>query len=94
MNRRRFFSNLFGGIVASSVAPSIIIPRLKDRQIWKPDSKIIYSRRKLKVSWTDEMDQDLKAYYNIDAERELILLMQREIQKEIDQEIIERMQRL
>lgn len=90
MNRRRFFSNLFGGIVASSVAPSIIIPRLADRQLWKPT--IVCVPRKLKTVWTVELEQDLAAYHSIDADRELVLIMQREIQKEIDQEILEKIQ--
>jgi len=92
INRRNFFSNLFSGIVAASIAPSIIVPRLADRQLWKPSRKIVVPRRKLKVTWTAELEQDLQAYYHIDAEKEITKYLtqyaQTDIQNEIDQSFL------
>lgn len=62
-NRRRFFSNLFQGIVAAGIAPSIIVPCLTDRQIWKPN--VVVPCRKLKAMWTVEAEQELQAFYAI-----------------------------
>lgn len=91
MNRRNFFSNLIGGIVAASVAPSIIVPRFADRTFWKPSKKIVIPHGKLKITWSSEMEQDLQAYHNIDAEKKLIRYMIEDIQNEIDQDIIKKL---
>lgn len=97
MNRRNFFSNLFRGIVATSIAPSIIIPRFEDHQIWKtpygseiPEVKLILKSepivakvRKLKAVWTCELEHDLLAYHDIDAEKEITSILKQHINKNI-----------
>ena len=44
--------------------------------------------RKLKATWSMEAQQDLRAFHNIDAEQTLADIMAKEIQAEIDSEII------
>ena len=50
--------------------------------------KVYSPNRKLKAVWSMEAQQDLKAMHNIDAEGALASIMAKEIQDEIDQEII------
>jgi len=45
--------------------------------------------RKMRALWTLEAAQDLKAYHNLDMENELTELLTKEIQLEIDRELIE-----
>ena len=43
----------------------------------------------MRALWTLEASQDLKAYHNLDLERELTDLLSKELQLEIDRELIE-----
>jgi hypothetical protein len=43
----------------------------------------------MRALWTIEASQDLKAYHNLDLERELTDLMSKELELEIDRELIE-----
>jgi hypothetical protein len=45
--------------------------------------------RKFRALWTLEASQDLRAYHNLDLERELTDLLSKEVQLEIDRELIE-----
>ena len=45
--------------------------------------------RKMRALWTLEASQDLKAYHNLDLEQELTTLLGKELQLEIDRELIE-----
>ena len=45
--------------------------------------------RKFRALWTIEAQQDLKAYHNLDLERELTSLLTNEVRLEIDRELIE-----
>jgi hypothetical protein len=60
--------------------------------LWKLSRKIVVPRRKLKVTWTAELEQDLQAYYHIDAEKEITKYLtqyaQTDIQNEIDQSFL------
>lgn len=47
--------------------------------------------RKLRVTWTQEMAQDLEAYHSIDAEAELTALLSEHLAREIDKEIMDGM---
>lgn len=99
-NRRQFFSRLFGGIATASVAPSILIPKLADKQIWRPRPQIIELRltstpiivkpRKLKAKWTFEMEQDMQFYHSI-SQDDLGEVMRKQINQEIDAELVNRM---
>lgn len=50
---------------------------------------VVAKTRKMRALWTIEASQDLKAYHNLDLERELTDLLSKEIALEIDRELIE-----
>ena len=50
---------------------------------------VIARTRKFRALWTIEAAQDLKAYHNLDLERELTDLLGKEVALEIDREILE-----
>lgn len=50
---------------------------------------VIARTRKMRALWTLEAQQDLRAYHNLDLERELTELLSKEIKLEIDRELIE-----
>ena len=45
--------------------------------------------KKLRAKWTPELQQDINAYHNLDAEVELTSILSEAIALEIDQEILE-----
>ena len=45
--------------------------------------------KKLKAKWTPELQQDIQAYQNLDAEVELTSILSEHISLEIDQELLE-----
>jgi hypothetical protein len=56
----------------------------------KVDSvSITADTKKLKAKWTPELQQDINAYHNLDAEVELTGILSEQIALEIDQEILE-----
>ena len=56
----------------------------------KVDSvSITANTKKLKARWTPELQQDINAYHNLDAEVELTSILSETIALEIDQEILE-----
>jgi len=50
---------------------------------------VVARTRKMRALWTLEASQDLKAYHNLDLERELTDLLSKEVNLEIDRELIE-----
>lgn len=50
---------------------------------------VVATTRKMRALWTIEASQDLKAYHNLDLERELTELLSKELSLEIDRELIE-----
>ena len=50
---------------------------------------VVAKTRKFRALWTIEASQDLKAYHNLDLERELTDLLGKEVALEIDRELIE-----
>ncbi len=44
--------------------------------------------RKLSVTWSPEIEQDIQSYHGIDAESELASLLSEEIAREIDNDIL------
>lgn len=50
---------------------------------------VIARTRKMRALWTLEASQDLKAYHNLDLERELTELLSKELTLEIDRELLE-----
>lgn len=49
--------------------------------------------RRIRAQWTPEMAQDLNAYHGIDAEDEMIRLLNEEITAQIERDIIQNMMR-
>lgn len=47
------------------------------------------TERKLKIRWTKEAEQDMKAYHKIDVESELVKMASMEMNYEIDREVIQ-----
>lgn len=50
---------------------------------------VIARTKKMRALWTLEASQDLKAYHNLDLERELTDILGKEIRLEVDRELIE-----
>ena len=50
--------------------------------------EVLSEHRRLRVRWSMEAVEDLRAVHNIDAERELTAILAREMAMEIDREII------
>ena len=50
---------------------------------------VVARTRKMRALWTIEASQDLKAYHNLDLERELTDLLSKELELEIDRELLE-----
>tara|TARA_Y100000004_G_scaffold118163_1_gene132789 strand:- start:2529 stop:4064 length:1536 start_codon:yes stop_codon:yes gene_type:complete len=50
---------------------------------------VVAKTRKFRALWTIEASQDLKAYHNLDLERELTDLLGKEVALEIDRELLE-----
>jgi len=55
---------------------------------------VVAKTRKFRALWTIEAAQDLKAYHNLDLERELTDLLGKEVALEIDRELLEDMRSL
>tara|TARA_R110000787_G_scaffold97920_1_gene201763 strand:+ start:65 stop:1270 length:1206 start_codon:yes stop_codon:yes gene_type:complete len=55
---------------------------------------VIARTKKMRALWTLEAAQDLKAYHNLDLERELTDILGKEIRLEVDREIIENLRGL
>jgi hypothetical protein len=55
---------------------------------------VIARTKKMRALWTLEASQDLKAYHNLDLERELTDLLGKEIRLEVDRELIENLRGL
>jgi hypothetical protein len=62
------------------------IPEISFRIQQQP---VVARTRKFRTLWTIEAQQDLKAYHNLELEREVTELMSDEVQLEIDRELIE-----
>jgi hypothetical protein len=78
MERRSFIKSLLGIAAVVTVIPSIILD----------------SGSKLKATFTQETAADLSTIYGINAEEELMTLLSRNIQSEIDREILNDLFRL
>jgi len=70
-----------GELLAGSAIPEVSL------QIQQ--SPVIARTKKMRALWTLEASQDLKAYHNLDLERELTDLLGKEIRLEVDRELIE-----
>lgn len=82
MNRRRFFRFLGVGTGVAGAAP--FIP-------WSKFLAPIAPVRKLKCVWSEEAAQNLQYMYNLRADEALMAAMTKEIQDEIDSDILKTM---
>ena len=64
-------------------------PSIPDLSFHIEQQAVIAKTRKFRALWTIEAAQDLKAYHNLDLERELTDLLGKEVALEIDREILE-----
>ena len=78
MNKRSFLKTLGVLMAGAPMLPSVL-------------SNLKKTRTNLLAEWTFETDQNLQCFYGIDAEKMLMAALSREIQREIDEELINRM---
>ena len=64
------------------------------RTVTLVDDTFVVRRRKLKAVWSMEAAQDLRMMHNIDAERDLMEILAKEIQADIDKEVLGDLRRL
>ena len=83
-------SNLGGfGTSAGEVLGNATTNAIPDLSFHIEQQAVIAKTRKFRALWTIEAAQDLKAYHNLDLERELTDLLGKEVALEIDREILE-----
>jgi len=63
--------------------------QIKHVRIQVKNAQVRMRKRKLKVTWTPELAQDLNAFHSIDAEDALMKKMSQSIAEEIDKEILD-----
>ena len=78
-----------GSIVGTTVWGFENNPNIPEIDIKVNSINITAETKKLKAKWTPELQQDIQAYQNLDAEVELTSLLSEHIALEIDQEILE-----
>ena len=88
--------NLFHSGFATSAGENLGVssiagtnPDIPDLSFHIEQQAVIAKTRKFRALWTIEAAQDLKAYHNLDLERELTDLLGKEVALEIDREILE-----
>ena len=86
MNRKNFLK-LFAGLPFLVAA----LPSLATQTVAKV---LVKTPRKLKAVWTIEAEQDLMAFHSIDAEQTITEMMNKQIQNDIDQEFINKLDKL
>jgi len=94
-------SSTFGGKIASwphtnttmgwtvSGGEQLNLTGIPEIQFHIQQQAVVANTRKMRALWTIEASQDLKAYHNLDLERELTDLLSKELSLEIDREILE-----
>ena len=84
-----FIGGALGGVVGDptwGLENNVAIPEI---DIKVDAVSVTAVTKKLKAKWTPELQQDINAYHNLDAEVELTSLLSEQIALEIDQEILE-----
>ena len=94
-------SSTFGGKIAAwphtnttmgwtvSGGEALNLTGIPEMQFHIQQQAVVANTRKMRALWTIEASQDLKAYHNLDLERELTDLLSNELRLEIDRELIE-----
>lgn len=75
MNRRSFLQALGLGIASTTIIGKLF--RSAEPQT------VVVKTPKLDALWSVEIEQDLRAYHSAEAERELAMLIQEEIDREV-----------
>ena len=75
LNRRSFLKSLGIAVIASTLPLSLA------EQLSK--SPVVKKRQLIKCRWSTELEQDLKAFHGIDAEKEIQIMIEEEMQKTI-----------
>lgn len=89
INDNRTTSNALGSIVGTTTWGLENNPNIPEIDIKVDSISIEADTKKLKAKWTPELQQDINAYQNLDAEVELTSILSEHIALEIDQEILE-----
>lgn len=89
INDNRTAGNGLGSIVGTTTWGLENSPNIPEIDIKVDSIAIEADTKKLKAKWTPELQQDINAYQNLDAEVELTSLLSEHIALEIDQEILE-----
>ena len=74
LNRRSFLKSLGIAVIASTLPLS-----LAEQSSKSP----VVKTRQLESRWSTELEQDLKAFHGIDAEKEIQIMIEQEMQKTI-----------
>lgn len=61
---------------------------------WIRSAYVQGGERRIRAQWTPEIAQDLEAFHNIDAERELVALLSEEIANQVNRDVINNLQNL
>ena len=91
---------MFAGAAAVAAAPVVAMaakvpnpspkwfPEIQPIELRIDSADIVTRNRKLKARWSVEAAEDLRSMHNIEAERELTAMLAKEINEEIDREIL------
>ena len=82
-------SNALGSVVGSTAWGLENTEQIPEIDIKVDSVSVTAITKKLKAKWTPELQQDINAYHNLDAEVELTSILSEQIALEIDQEILE-----
>ena len=82
-------TDALGAIVGTTAWGLENNPNIPEIDIKVDSVSITAMTKKLKAKWTPELQQDINAYHNLDAEVELTGILSEQIALEIDQEILE-----
>jgi len=85
----RVAGGALGSIVGSTPWGLEGVPQIPEIDIRVNSISIQAETKKLKAKWTPELQQDIQAYQNLDAEVELTSILSEHVALEIDQEILE-----
>ena len=89
INDVRVASTALGSIIGSTPWGLEAVADIPEIDIKVNSVSIEAETKKLKAKWTPELQQDIQAYQNLDAEVELTSILSEHVALEIDQEVLE-----
>jgi hypothetical protein len=87
-----FTNGALGGVVGTTAWALEQETAIPEIDIKVDSVSVTAITKKLKAKWTPELQQDINAYHNLDAEVELTSILSEQIALEIDQEIADKAQ--